>query len=906
MLTRQTILFLLLFSSTPLYAQIDRATFQRMTPEKRFSFMNEYMTQHWWEFYDSIMQPVRQSARLSEYRFMQSVAKDPKTISFLRVFWCRNQQLADFYCGLHQQAIIDSIASIRTYAHEHHLQAEEGILWLVWCRAMLDQRGAMPIKQRQKLAYAGALRGMALLENLPISVAHQYHRAIYDITHHLWWMSMYFFRIEEYELARRITALGNRLAHPQLDTMEGHAYGYRFYKWEFLNLLGSCHLRLGDLKQALVCYQEAYAFARSQNDQLRQDVSYSNIGVVLQQQGKAAFAEPYLKRAVALAQTVTTQQPTVSQLSEDHFQVAWYDKAYQFDQERFQRLAPDERVAVMDNYLTKNWRKFYYTIQNTTRQTSLVANYQAMRSAAKDPKSATFLRVFWVRNQQYLTIDRETSHDDVLDSLVAIRAYAHQHKLQAEEGICWLAWCKRILEQPTKMAYRTRRILVYDGAVKGLNLLEKLPVSTLHRYNGTTYDLTRHLWWMSMYFYQIDEYDMLRRVATLGYRCVHPLLDAKPKDPLNLEDRRSYVFYKWHFQDDLGAYYLHTGQLSQAETFYRQAYAFAKANKSSTEEGVSYGNIGVALSKQGKWAAALPYLEQAIQLAQQDNNRVSAFKAIVPLADVYLKLNQYDKAFPTLQRAMALYDPGDMLVPEVDSLALIPLFAGLGEVYQHRGDLKKALYYTQQANRLEEKRRQNNEARIFRQKKEEIEAEAYRAKLDQIDGDRQWAVRLRNILVAGLVLTLIGFLLYVYVQRRQRHLVEQQLTLLAEQARANTAQLAERQKQDNVVVIMPDAPLPNLNELRQQAILTEADWDRFRQLFERVYPNYLMRLRATYPTLTPAEIRLVCLSRLNLSTKEMAMMLGVSPDTIVKTRYRIRKKADLPKGTDLKETFSTI
>jgi len=67
-----------------------------------------------------------------------------------------------------------------------------------------------------------------------------------------------------------------------------------------------------------------------------------------------------------------------------------------------------------------------------------------------------------------------------------------------------------------------------------------------------------------------------------------------------------------------------------------------------------------------------------------------------------------------------------------------------------------------------------------------------------------------------------------------------------------------------------------------------------------------MRLRATFPTLTPAEIRVICLSRLSLSTKEMANMLGVSPDTIVKTRYRIRKKADLPEGADLGETFSAI
>lgn len=94
--------------------------------------------------------------------------------------------------------------------------------------------------------------------------------------------------------------------------------------------------------------------------------------------------------------------------------------------------------------------------------------------------------------------------------------------------------------------------------------------------------------------------------------------------------------------------------------------------------------------------------------------------------------------------------------------------------------------------------------------------------------------------------------------------------------------------------------------LWESIILTEAHWEQFKLLFERVYPNYLLRLRTTYPELTPAEVRLICLSRLSLSTREMAHRLGVSTDTVFKTRYRIRKKADLPDGIDLNEVFAAI
>ncbi|AKD54831.1 tetratricopeptide repeat protein [Spirosoma radiotolerans] len=910
MFPRWSIIALLLSIPYTLCAQINRVRFQRMTPEERFSFVDEYLTKHWEGFYDAVGLPDPQSARLPDYRFMVSATKDPKQNCLFRVFWCRNQQHDKmYYSGPYGQQVVDTLSSIREYAHAHHLQAEEGICWLAWCKALLEQRGSMSVKQRRTLAYAGAIRGITLLEHLPIATIHQYHGATYDIIYHLWWMSMYLFRVEDYRLAWRFAALGDKLAHPQLDTKDGQPNGYRFYKWELLNLLASCQLRLGNWQQAQDGFQQAYTFSRSQPDRLLQDVSYSNIGVALQQQGKTAAAQPYIKRAMALVQTADAQQVNAGHLSEDYFQFRWYAKTRPLNREWFRRLLPDERFAAMDDYFTNHWRRFYFATRNAATQSSLFADYQFMRSMATDPRSAVFLRVFRVRSQQYRSVDEEVGYERALDSLVAIRDYAHQHNLWAEEGVCWLVWCKLILQYPNKMDHRNRRIRVYEGAVKGLNLLENLPVSVLRQYNGATYDLTRHLWWMSMYFYQINELELLRRVATLGNRCAQPALLINPEEILDIGDTRGHIFYKWHFINDLGTYHFQMGQLTQATTFYRQAYTFVKTTNSPVEAGVSYGNMGAVLSKQRKSAAAIPYLEQALQVAQQADNRVLAFKAIVPLAQSYLQLKQYDNAFPVLQRAVALYNPADMLVPEVDSLALIPLLAGLGEVYQHRNDLKRALYYTQFANHLAEKQRQSREASIFRGKEEKIEAEAYRVKLNQLDTDRQWAVWLRNGSIGGLGLVALVSILYLRAQRKRRQAAEQQLVRMAQEARVRTEQITQfQQVQTSALSVETDKalPQPQVTQLLELAILTEADWQQFRKLFDQVYPNYLLRLRQKYPTLTPAETRIICLSRLSLSTKEMANMLGVSADTIIKTRYRIRKKANLLVGADVGETFAQI
>jgi DNA-binding CsgD family transcriptional regulator len=81
--------------------------------------------------------------------------------------------------------------------------------------------------------------------------------------------------------------------------------------------------------------------------------------------------------------------------------------------------------------------------------------------------------------------------------------------------------------------------------------------------------------------------------------------------------------------------------------------------------------------------------------------------------------------------------------------------------------------------------------------------------------------------------------------------------------------------------------------LRSQTILSEEDWVRFKQLFERVYKNFFTNITQTIPGITQSEIRLLALTKLGLSTKEMADMQGVAADSIRKARYRLRKKIEI-------------
>ncbi len=79
----------------------------------------------------------------------------------------------------------------------------------------------------------------------------------------------------------------------------------------------------------------------------------------------------------------------------------------------------------------------------------------------------------------------------------------------------------------------------------------------------------------------------------------------------------------------------------------------------------------------------------------------------------------------------------------------------------------------------------------------------------------------------------------------------------------------------------------------------QEDWEQFEYHFDKVHRDFLTRLRADYPDLSPNEQKLCAFLRLNLNTKDIANLLHISLRGVEVARYRLRKKLDLDKGQNL-------
>lgn len=89
-----------------------------------------------------------------------------------------------------------------------------------------------------------------------------------------------------------------------------------------------------------------------------------------------------------------------------------------------------------------------------------------------------------------------------------------------------------------------------------------------------------------------------------------------------------------------------------------------------------------------------------------------------------------------------------------------------------------------------------------------------------------------------------------------------------------------------------------LGSLNEDEKLDE-DWEIFSNHFDEVHSDFTKNLKQKHPKLTGGEMKLCINLRMNLSTKEIAQLMNISVRGVEVSRYRLRKKLELPSDASL-------
>lgn len=121
-----------------------------------------------------------------------------------------------------------------------------------------------------------------------------------------------------------------------------------------------------------------------------------------------------------------------------------------------------------------------------------------------------------------------------------------------------------------------------------------------------------------------------------------------------------------------------------------------------------------------------------------------------------------------------------------------------------------------------------------------------------------------------------------------------QTTALLKRNQAIQSLLEELEKQKEIMAERyPNKLYNRMKTLLEETLNDQADWVLFESYFNSTHQNFMDRLRQQYADITTGDLRICCLLRMNLSTKEIASLMNVSIRAIELRRYRLRKRLGL-------------
>jgi MFS superfamily sulfate permease-like transporter len=93
--------------------------------------------------------------------------------------------------------------------------------------------------------------------------------------------------------------------------------------------------------------------------------------------------------------------------------------------------------------------------------------------------------------------------------------------------------------------------------------------------------------------------------------------------------------------------------------------------------------------------------------------------------------------------------------------------------------------------------------------------------------------------------------------------------------------------------------LKPLKKKIQNSIDDGFDWESYKAQFTNVYPNFVEYLFSHNPEITNSDIKFCCYLKMNMNTKDIAQLFGLTVRAIENKRYRLRKKLNLETETSL-------
>lgn len=328
----------------------------------------------------------------------------------------------------------------------------------------------------------------------------------------------------------------------------------------------------------------------------------------------------------------------------------------------------------------------------------------------------------------------------------------------------------------------------------------------------------------------------------------------------------------------LGCLYTEMGRYDEAEEYLQQACVLLREVGNKSMEIYSLIALGIIIQRKELYEETVRLYKRALTLAKSLGSVYARAFALYYLGGVYGEKQEYKKAIYWHTKALE-----SARLIRNNQLAFNAAEA-LSRDYEHLGNTRKALLYHRmyvdiRENVLgEEPQRAIAAEQIkFAVGKEKTEKEKYRRKSELLASEVEHKTK---ALVA-----------------KSLHLVQK--TEFLKQVKKQLRDLLHTRHGKAVLV-------QHLLQQVQQNVVSEQEWQAFEQHFEQTHDEFISRLAQMYSSLSPTELKVCALLKINISSKETARLLSISVRTVNCHRFNIRKKLGLDSSVHLGSHLTSL
>lgn len=358
-------------------------------------------------------------------------------------------------------------------------------------------------------------------------------------------------------------------------------------------------------------------------------------------------------------------------------------------------------------------------------------------------------------------------------------------------------------------------------------------------------------------------------------------------------------------------------QYDSAFYYYDIAMQFAKAVNSEVWKGIISGNKGQIFLIEGKYDTAKNLLTFDYLTSKKYREWDNAANSLQWVARINLLQGKKDSALMQVKEAMQL------LSKKVFKGYYQNLYYTTSEVYRALGKNDSAYKYAQLYSRSYD----STENAIASSRLEISQIKLNNLKnilvIQDLQKEEDKAAFQRNFIIAAIIILAVIAVLVV-TNQRQKIKYQQQMVLQQKVAAETEINAAKEQMQlftqniieKTAIIEKLEQQLSNktitaeqqeiMDELSHQSILTEADWEKFKSLFEKIRPGFFSRIIKAASNITVAEQRMAALICLHLSSRQMASMLGISPNSVNKTKQRLRQRFKIDPETNIEDILENM